>query len=123
MNKRCPESNDLTFTDPHDPIPGASLKPPTQVAGVQGIAPVPIVPPAPPERIDWKRLVSLPPFQMFAAEHGAGPYHGQPEREITEWLGQADLQVVFGEYCQWHKAKGLWPNETPYGRIKHPVVS
>lgn len=93
-------------------------KPPTQAAGVQGIAPVPIeLTPAAPEKVDWRRLIGLPSFQMFADERGAGPYHGQPEREITEWLSQADRQVVFAEYCQWHEQKGYWPNETPYGEL------
>lgn len=36
--------------------------------GVEGIAPAPA--PARTERIDWTRLIGLPPFQLYAAERG-----------------------------------------------------
>ena len=27
-------------------------------------------------------------------------------------------QALFDDYCDWHAAKGCWPNETPLGEIK-----
>lgn len=112
-------------------------KPPTQVAGVEGIAPKPIeLTPARPveqdQQIDWARLCELPPFQMFAVERepklsrvlesrGASNHH--PERfmdseQVIAWMGEFEPDDLYQQYCDWHKAKGYWPNETPTGELK-----
>lgn len=56
--------------------------------------------------IRWERIQGLPAFQMFLNEEGAGvlaPYG------LTNSL--------YADYCRWHAAKGLWPNETPEGDL------
>lgn len=81
-------------------------KPPTQIAGVQGIDATRF--PADeviPKRLR-DRLAGLPPFQMFAAE----------KRQLPTALVLQDEAVQ--EYMAWHKAKGYWPNETPLGQVK-----
>ncbi len=78
------------------------MKPPTQGVIVDGIAPKPITMDPKADAIDWLRLGGLPPFEMFIAEK----YQGQmpdPSRDL------------YDDYCQWHAAKGYWPNETPMG--------
>lgn len=92
-------------------------KPPTQVAGVEGIAPKPIeLTPAQPARIDWRLLFGLPPFQMFAVEKS-----GKPAADVVawlpEWVGTSEQQALYDDYCQWHAAKGYWPNEDPLGGL------
>ena len=81
-------------------------KPPTQIAGVQGIAATRF----PADEVIQKRLrnrlAGLPPFQMFAAE----------KRQLPTALVLQDDAVQ--EYMSWHAAKGYWPNETPFGAIK-----
>lgn len=79
-------------------------KPPTQIAGVQGIDatrfPADNLPP-----INRQRLAGLPPFQMFAAE----------KRKRHDALVLQDDAVQ--EYIAWHKAKGYWPGENAFGEI------
>lgn len=81
----------------------SETKPPTQIAGVQGIDATQFAAPPPP--IPWKRLAGLPPFQMFAAE----------KRRPVESLAMEKEAVA--EYITWHKAKGYWPGETPFGEL------
>lgn len=93
-------------------------KPPTQVAGVEGIAPTPIE--LTPQRavIDWPHLFGLPPFQMFAIEQ-ARKSADDVMAWMPEWAREHESeQALFEDYCQWHAAKGYWPNEDPLGRIK-----
>lgn len=81
------------------------MKPPTQIAGVQGIDATrfPVDDVIPKRFRD--RLAGLPPFQMFAAE----------KRQLPAALALQDEAVR--EYVEWHKAKGYWPNETPFGEL------
>lgn len=110
-------------------------KPPTQVAGVTGIAAIPIVvgSGATGEQvIDWDHILSLPPFQMYACEkepkllsafansqrHAERTQYPDVEDWITainEWMYKHTPEELYESYCEWHKAKGYWPNETPYG--------
>ena len=104
-------------------------KPPTQVAGVEGIAPKPIVLTPEPNNIDWARISELPPFQMFAVERepklsrvleSRGESNHRPERfmdseQAIAWMAQYEPDDLYQQYCDWHAAKGYWPNETPYG--------
>lgn len=80
------------------------MKPPTQIAGVQGIDatrfPADNLPP-----INRQRLAGLPSFQMFAAE----------KRKRPDALVLQDDAVQ--EYIAWHKAKGYWPGENAFGEI------
>ncbi|QLI49450.1 hypothetical protein vBPaeMUSP18_22 [Pseudomonas phage vB_PaeM_USP_18] len=95
-----------------------TTKPPAQIAGVQGIAPTPIeLTPARPS-IDWPRLFGLPPFQMFAVERSSkSPAYVMDW--IKDWASQHEsAQALFDDYCQWHRSKGYWPNETPMGEVE-----
>ena len=83
----------------------ADTKPEPIRVGVDGIAPKPIVLAAEP--VNWGRLMTLPPFEMFLAERYRGRMPGQ-------------TQDIYTEYCEWHQAKGYWPNETPMGEVKEP---
>ena len=107
----------------------SAAKPPAQVAGVEGITPDPIGLTPEPNNIDWARLSERPPFQMFAAECepklarvliSRGPSNHRPERfmdseQAIAWMAQYEPENLYQQYCEWHKAKGYWPNETPYG--------
>ena len=93
-------------------------KPPTQVAGVVGIAATPVtLNPQIPARINWQKVFALPCYQMFAVERSA-----RPAGTVTEWVEEWSVQhgdeaEVLAEYCDWHAAKGYWPNETPFGEL------
>lgn len=79
-----------------------AIKPPTQIAGVQGIASAKQGI-SQPIQINWGLIVELPAFQMFAAEKHSG--------------NAVVNDALYAEYCQWHEAKGYWPNETPLGEL------
>lgn len=96
-------------------------KPPTQVAGVVGIASMPVTMNEPSRTIDWARLVTLPPFQMWAAQrmatlHPGGRNSEEHARDVVQRLGMGP--GVFADYADWHAAKGYWPNEDPFGRTR-----
>jgi hypothetical protein len=84
-----------------------TVKPPPIVVGVQGFVATTTkadeVPTAPALLIDWEALTGLPAFQMFVAEKKGGEVRESPD--------------FYAEYCDWHEAKGYWPNETPMGRL------
>ena len=96
-------------------------KPPTQTAGVMGIAPKPIeLTPAAEPRINWHALATLPPFQMFAHERKPAPAGSQDSQDwatrvAQELAGQQGDQPLMDEYWRWHARKGYWPGETPMG--------
>ena len=103
------------------PIP--KEKPPTQVAGVTGIAAIPIVAGSGDtgeKAIDWNHILSLPPFQMYACEKEptlAEAFAKDTRHErVEEWLHKHKPDDLYDSYCEWHKAKSYWPNETPYGQ-------
>lgn len=123
MRNRVPESNVEACTLPRDPVPGADLrKPPPIRVGVAGIKPQPItLTPAVPREVDWRQLAKLPPFQQFVAERVAvGPGY-DAERWASEYgvrtAAQRGSEALLAEYCAWHKAKGCWPRETPFGEL------
>lgn len=80
-------------------------KPPAIRVGVQGFSAFTTERTQAAKAIDWERLVGLPPFAMFIAERHAGKFPGLS-------MG------LYAEYCDWHAAKGYWPNETPMGELK-----
>ena len=93
-------------------------KPPTQVAGVIGIAAAPVTMNKAPA-LDWRAVVALPPFQMYAAEamrNVSGKDSLLHAMDFVESKGGG--QDVFDGYAEWHAAKGHWPNETPMGEVK-----
>lgn len=98
-------------------------KPPTQVAGVQGFSAFEAKPGMPVKPLaDWRRLVTLPPFQMFVADKG-GLTGGDNSEElakqyVTYKLAAGEEAAMLLQYEQWHEAKGLWPNETPHGDVR-----
>ena len=66
--------------------------------------------------IDWKKLTSLPPFEMFIAEQSGqiGSMASQWVSAQRERLGDEKLYKL---YSDWHKAKGYWVGETPTGEV------
>ena len=107
-------------------------KPPTQVAGVEGIAPKPVTMNDQPERtlrVDMVALIKLPPFQMYTVERGylsqgeiematgfQGPNTMRVMQNLVTRAGN-DLNALYDDYCQWHRDKGYWPNESPAGEL------
>ena len=93
-------------------------KPPTQVAGVQGIAAERIsMNEAPTTSIPWLDIAGLPPFQMFAAERLRNTSGKDSMEHAMDFIkGKGSGQDVFDEYAAWHAGKGYWPNEDPYGK-------
>lgn len=97
-------------------------KPPTQTAGVSGIdahgGMGEVVEPADFEQhIDWRKLTSLPAFEMFVREqsgHDVGSLAGEWINSRRDALGDS---VFYDKYAEWHKNKGLWLNESPIGNI------
>lgn len=89
-------------------------KPPPIRVGVEGIAPAPT--PARAERIDWTRLIGLPPFQLYSAERGGLPADNILAR-VGEWVRTQDERALYADYCRWHASKGCWPGETPMGEV------
>lgn len=93
----------------------ADAKPEPIRVGVEGIAPKPIeLTPSRPS-IDWARLFSLPPFQMYAIERAR-----KSAADVMAWMPawareHESEQALFDDYCQWHAEKGCWPKETPTG--------
>lgn len=96
-----------------------------QAIGVSsGIDAIPIEPaPIQGHTINWLLISSLPPFQMFMHERKRP--QGQVQN-MFEWsvacAFSAAMEIgdeaLLKEYEEWHKNKGYWPNETPFGQIK-----
>ena len=95
-------------------------KPPTQVAGVIGIAAAPVtMNEPPPAAVDWAHIVMLPPFQMYAAEKLRNTSGKDSLDHAADFVrAQGGGQDVFDAYADWHATKGYWPNETPMGEVK-----
>lgn len=92
-------------------------KPSTQVMGVVGIEPVKIEMSAP--AMDWHKLCSLPPFQMFAAKKmPAGNLMDSYQLAANFVQTRGSAPEIVDEYVAWHTAKNLWPAETPFGMLK-----
>lgn len=92
-----------------------SSKPEPQVLSISGIQPKPVH--TPDKQHDWAAIASLPPFQMFMNERYPDPNRADSYLWAISCLElQADDELL-QEYCEWHKAKGYWPNETPTGGI------
>lgn len=90
-------------------------KPETQKLGVEGISGTRF---GNKKRRNWSELAGLPPFQMFMGERSEsiGPYIGNWSHEESGVVG-VDPNLI-EEYCAWHKNKGYWPNETPFGELE-----
>lgn len=97
-----------------------TTKPPTQVAGVVGIAATPITMNEPQAKtIDWPAIAALPPFQMFAAERMRNTSGKDSMEHALDYVrGMGSAPDVLQAYEAWHADKGYWPNETPYGEVK-----
>ncbi|WEE79467.1 hypothetical protein LZ683_08940 [Comamonas testosteroni] len=71
--------------------------------------------------IDWETLIAHPPFQMFMSEAG---FPNPEEKDaanlaadfIIEMSKSKPEMLFYYEYANWFKAKGYWPNETPFGK-------
>lgn len=102
-------------------------KPPPIVIGVQGIdaSVVNTKDPADrPESPPWFQIVALPAFQMFVEETmpeyspwGSEQFLIGLFNQIYANHGTDGVERLIQDYCQWHKAKGYWPNEDPWGRL------
>lgn len=90
-----------------------ATKPPTQTLGVSGIAPKPVN--TPDQGANWPAIAALPPFQMFLAEKHPETQQGDSYLNAIEILQQRHDDGLLEEYETWHKAKGYWPSETPFG--------
>lgn len=113
--------------------------------GVEGIAPAPANKPKPKPPSDSVsaneviRICGLPPFQRFLIERGyshpdsikrmleqfdflpvgtEGKLSSSPLWSAVLTAARMNRDELLAEYAQWHTAKGLWPNETPDGRLK-----
>lgn len=72
-------------------------------------------------KINWNKLLGLPPFQMFLAEHcKQNICHVDKwiDAELSQMIRIRNEENVFQLYCDWHSAKGWWENETVYGEVK-----
>ncbi len=94
-----------------------AVKPPPIRISAEGIAPKPITMNEPPPKpADFARLVTLPPFQMFAAERMRNTSGTDGEQHAKDYLRVKGFgQDVVDDYFHWHAAKGYWPGETPLG--------
>lgn len=111
------ETAEVAATEELVAAPAPAPKPPPQVMGVVGIEAIKIEMGAP--QMDWHKLCSLPPFQMYAAEK-------MPMGNTTDSYAHAASFVqtrasspdIVNDYIAWHTAKNLWPAETPFGVLK-----
>ena len=93
-----------------------AVKPPPIRVQTQGIEAKPVTMNV--EAIDWKRLIGLPSFQMFAAERWPNDTGADSEGHAANVAGANGYEpALYETYCQWHKDKGYWPNETPMGEL------
>lgn len=115
------------MTELEKPKTTRKKKPPTQTAGVSGIdghgamGDVPIETPIDPtaefrQYVDWKKLISLPAFEMFVFEESGL----KTNVAIADWVTARRASIsddkLYDLYASWHEQKGLWLNETPNGR-------
>lgn len=96
-------------------------KPPPIVVGVNGIESKAVVNTNNEPSMDWRRVMGLPPFQMFIASIIAFE-PDQYESVVSALLEQCSqttgaLQTLFDDYCAWHQQKGQWPKEDPLGNL------
>lgn len=89
-------------------------KPPAQTLGVSGIEPKPVN--TPDQGANWPAIAALPPFQMFLVEKYPDSHQGDSYLNAIEILQQRHDDGLLEEYETWHKAKGYWSCETPYGQ-------
>lgn len=91
----------------------------TQTIGMASVVAADSIP-EPPNY--WRLLSHLAPFQMFMSERaklqGSVP-------NMLEWTlasaSEAALEIgdqaLLLEYSMWHRCKGYWPTETPFGQF------
>lgn len=112
------------MTELEKPKTTRKKKPPTQTAGVTGIDGHGAMGAAPIESpksiandINWRYLLTLPPFAMFVSEEAGITNTADIENWVNgrrEALGDS---VLYKKYADWHTNKGYWLNETPLGEI------
>lgn len=115
------------MTDLEKPKTTRKKKPPTQIAGVNGIdghggmgeAQQDVIPTVASDPvINWNKLITLPAFEMFVFEQSGFTSYSA----VSDWvenrreaLGDEKLYKL---YVDWHNNKGYWLNETPTGDLK-----
>ena len=95
-----------------------AVKPPTQSVGVQGFVAFESKPAQPADPDLWARLVTLPPFQMFAAEQMKNASGADSmEHALAYVRANGGGSEIVMAYAEWHGAKGFWKGETPMGEV------
>src|SRR5690606_2451581 len=78
--------------------------------------------PEPVPVVDWRKMASLPPFQMFVHEKRPCPPEADSERWTYEfaqrYIDELGAVALLEKYIEWHHAKGYWPDETPFGELR-----
>ena len=105
------------MTDLEKPKTTRKKKPPTQIAGVTGIDAHKPMGSDPAPRVDWFKLVELPPFQMFVAEQSGLTYGVTMSNWVAARRATLSDSVLYDQYAAWHEAKGLWVGESPMGEV------
>lgn len=109
------------MTDNDKPKPLRKKKPPTQTAGVTGIdshgamGDAPSNPTAPP--INWQRLTRLPAFELFVSEQSGQSAGSSADNWVRTRRHTLSDAVLYQQYSEWHKEKGLWAGESPIGEV------
>lgn len=91
-------------------------KPAPTVVGVSGFQAL-LADPTPKNEIDWGYLFGLPPFEMYLFEQVGNQDRLMWQDWLLKELAVKDEQAVFDAYADWHKAKGYWATETPFGEV------
>ena len=113
------------MTDLEKPKTTRKKKPPTQTAGVSGIdghggmGEAPIEQPVAPTQsgVNWHKLINLPAFEMFVLEQSGQGVGNAANDWVKQRRATLSDSVLYDQYAAWHKAKGLWVNETPTGEV------
>lgn len=109
------------MTESEKPKTPLKKKPPTQTAGVSGIDAHGAMGAAPIEpfkqHIDWQKLIALPAFEMFVFEQSGQQAGASANEWVSNRRAAISDDVLYKQYAEWHKNKGLWLNESPQGRV------
>ena len=96
----------------------ADTKPEPIRVGVEGFVAFEAKPTKPVEDSVWRRLIELPPFQMFAAEQMKNASGADSmEHAIAYVRANGGGSEIVMAYAEWHGAKGFWKGETPFGEL------
>ncbi|PKH81157.1 hypothetical protein [Psychrobacter sp. 4Bb] len=96
-------------------------KPPTQTAGVNGINAHGGMGEAPHEPlqnyVNWQKLIGLPAFEMFVFEQSGQSAGATADEWVKNRRAAISDDMLYKQYAEWHKNKGLWAGESPAGDV------